>query len=333
MMTTKSATPTYEIATTAAGTSSEASRLVVGERAHEGGVPQRSRNRCAHVQSAEVVPLRDHPPEPQRPGRRRQRGGPPEEVDDELLAQDDRQCEVDLCHQRDRSEVRALAAPPVTARQGIPEHCHVHRHHENDQAVVMHDAGVFEDSLHQPRPRRQRDGVTTRSGIRKRDVAYPAHLRQLLGRRLRMLHHLAEALFIEAQHLHPADGSHRRIAWLGCEQTYFAEILAGRERADVDVAALAPLDDLDLARRDDVEAIGPLTLGHDDITASVPDPLQPAGRLAEERNGRLREGLNQPLGVTVGPLEPAEQDLEPRVWPARLRGAARFRHGSPAGPR
>ena len=110
----------------------------------------------------------------------------------------------------------------------------------------MHGARVFEDSLHQPCQRRQRDGVTARRGVRKRDAAFLEHLRQLLGRRLRLLYHLVEGLLIEAQHLHAADGSHRRIAWEGLEQTYLAEMIAGRIHGDVDVAVSAPLGDLDL---------------------------------------------------------------------------------------
>ena len=135
-----------------------------------------------------------------------------------------------------------MAAPPLT-RRAIPDHYRVQGHHENDQAVVVHEARVFEDPLQQPRPRRQGSGVIAR---RRPDTPHLNHLGQVLGR-LGMVGHPAEGLFIEAQHLHVADGSHSRVAWTRREQTDFAEVLAWRERADVHVAVLNPLDDLRLA--------------------------------------------------------------------------------------
>ena len=135
-----------------------------------------------------------------------------------------------------------MAGPPVT-RHAVPDQYRVEGHHEKDQSVVVHEAGVFEDPLPQPRPRRQGGGVITR---RRPDTPHLNHLGKVLGR-LRMVGHPAESLFIEAQHLQVADGSHGRVAWTRREQTDLAEVLARPERADIHVAVLDPLDDLGLA--------------------------------------------------------------------------------------
>ncbi len=126
-----------------------------------------------------------------------------------------------------------------------------------------------------------------------------------------MVGHLAEGLFIQAQHLQVADGSHGRVAWTRGEQSDLAEVLAGRDSGNVHVAVLDPLDDLRLARRHDIELVSRLTLGHNDVTTPVPRPPQPGRRLGQQRSRRVREGFDQPFVASTGPVEPAGQTADP----------------------
>ncbi len=99
--------------------------------------PQRPGQRPAHVQPAEVVHLRERPAHLQRPGRRRPGRQPEQQVDDVLLADEDGQGEVGQGGVR--RAVRRWSAGQLGAEEG-----QVRQEHQGGQAVVVHQAGVFE---------------------------------------------------------------------------------------------------------------------------------------------------------------------------------------------
>ncbi len=137
-----------------------------------------------------------------------------------------------------------------------------------------------------------------------------------------MVGHPAERLAVEAQHLHFADGSHRPVPWTRGEQADFAEALARSKRADIHVAVLDALDELRFACCHDVKPVSRLTLGHNDVTAPVPRPPQPARSLDEQRRRCVREGPDQPFVTPFGPVEAADEATAPRLTPARLSRSA-----------
>lgn len=113
---------------------------------HEGAVrcrdrqrqePGRSRQRPAHVQSAEVVHLAERPADLQRPVRRGRGRQPEKEVDDVLLAYDDGE-----------GEVGERGVPEGGGGQGPggPQERRVGQQHQGRQAVVVHQAGVLEQT-------------------------------------------------------------------------------------------------------------------------------------------------------------------------------------------
>lgn len=98
---------------------------------------------AADVEAAEVVDLREHPADPQRPVQRGGRGDPEEHVDYVLLADQDRQGEI-----RQHQVARRMCVQPVVAGEPDSENDEVGRQHEGDQPVVVHQPRVFPQAPH-----------------------------------------------------------------------------------------------------------------------------------------------------------------------------------------
>ena len=127
-----------------------------GERAQ----PRRSRQRAAHVDAADVVHVGDAPADPQRPGPRAAAGEPEQQVEDALLADQDRRGEVHEHQGSERRQRAPVGDPPVAAAHVMREHAGVDHEHRDDQPVVRQEPGA--------RPGRARWGHTAGRGHRRR---------------------------------------------------------------------------------------------------------------------------------------------------------------------
>jgi hypothetical protein len=126
----------------------------------EGTQPGRARQRRPHVQTADVIDLRDQPAQPKRPPGRAAAGHREDHVEHVLLADQHRDREVHH-DQVGQTPQRAPAGDtPAPTRQMPRQQRGIDEHHQGDQPVVMHKPRMF-----------QRTGKTAWDGPLPRDAA------------------------------------------------------------------------------------------------------------------------------------------------------------------
>ncbi len=153
-------------------------REAIDQHRHEREVPDRPGQREPDMQPTEVRVLAERPAHSDRPGHRRARREPAEEVDHVLLAKDDRQRDVRVTDDRDRRERRPKVLPVPDPVRGQQRVCGEHDH---DQPVVMHRPRALEQPPQPPGPRRQGRPVGTRQ---RPHIAVDDHLGEITRGRL-----------------------------------------------------------------------------------------------------------------------------------------------------